>query len=234
MANIKRIDFFQLNVQKNSCSAKAKACRNSDFWDRAGIYCPSLHADDPEAMFRGKTALPLPVNQLFADSQSPLITLPHFYLPVMAARGEAWSIQDTRPLGKSRDLPSGFGRSSHTEATPQGLREDEKGVGGGCTQSYVLSQLQVFIIPMQTFFQLGTVLCHEKNQFSNIPFLQKRILSDCLAYRADQFQILLFSHPGLCAMKAESVGTGESNGVEVYLPANWTDCLLLQMVGHGL
>lgn len=114
MANIKKLDFFQLNVQKNSDSAKARACRNSDFWDGAGIYCPSLHADDPEAMFRGEITLPLPVDRFFADSQSPLITLPHFYLPVMAARGETWSVQDTTPVEISGDLPSGFGRSSHT------------------------------------------------------------------------------------------------------------------------
>lgn len=62
MANIKKLDFFQLNVQKNSDSAKARACRNPDFWDGAGIYRPSLHADDPEAMFRGEIALLLPVD----------------------------------------------------------------------------------------------------------------------------------------------------------------------------
>ena len=63
----------------------------------------------------------------FADSQSPLITLPHFYLPVMAARGETWSVQDTMPAEISGDLPSGFGTSSHTGHSLGPQRGQERG-----------------------------------------------------------------------------------------------------------
>lgn len=50
MFNIKNLDFFHLNIYKNSYLAKARACRNSGFWDEAGIDCSCLHIDDPEAL----------------------------------------------------------------------------------------------------------------------------------------------------------------------------------------
>ena len=78
-------------------------------------------------MFRGEIALLLPVDWFFADSQSPLITLPHFYLPVMAARGETRSVQDTMPAEISGDLPSGFGTSSHTGHSLGPQRGQERG-----------------------------------------------------------------------------------------------------------
>lgn len=120
-------------ISSNSMSRKIPTqrrrglARNSDFWDRAGTYCPSLHADDPEAMFRGKPLFLFLLTRLQIPRARSLLfpLLP----PSNGNQRRSMGCPGHKVLGKPRDLPSGLADLPTLRPLLEASREDERGWG---------------------------------------------------------------------------------------------------------